>query len=399
MLSFLMPPKIATNCAKKFYELLEEELNDLFFTGIAGGKFKGALLMSRADQKGKEFDLGLRSCTSYDGACSVCEIMALPGVGPFTKTNVGEYRKYLPTDHPYRRDPTFGPEQLQDAPLYRTTARSNVGVEIVQDDEIELTHYQGYVHHPLFHGVRYYHPFQQSAADLSHNLSNFFTNLLGLLHPTDAMIVKWRKEACFSGRFVEINTETQQTLDAGVASELRGLQVGDYMTVANLRELARLVRAKSGGNKPELITRLQAVIQEINDTGTAVTSVGKGPIPWVLTDGQVLMFNNRCRRLVIPPYVHAFCTTKQGLFDDKSSCWRMISKMQVFMMLPVLLLGMVPALHRSLIQITLTLTLTLTLNPNPNRSLIKIVQGIILLNGRVISERVRRAKGSVNPKP
>ena len=73
--------------------------------------------------------------------------------------------------------------------------------------------------------------------------------------------------------------------------------------------------------------------------------------------------------------------------------------MQVFMMLPVLLLGMVPALHRSLIQITLTLTLTLTLNPNPNRSLIKIVQGIILLNGRVISERVRRAKGSVNPKP
>jgi len=47
--------------------------------------------------------------------------------------------------------------------------------------------------------------------------------------------------------------------------------------------------------------------------------------------------------------------------------------MQVFIMLPVLLLGTVPAIHASLI---------------------KIVHGIILLNGRVISERVRRNKGS-----
>ena len=47
--------------------------------------------------------------------------------------------------------------------------------------------------------------------------------------------------------------------------------------------------------------------------------------------------------------------------------------MQVFIMLPVLLLGTVPAIHAALI---------------------KIVHGIILLNGRVISERVRRIKGS-----
>ena len=51
----------------------------------------------------------------------------------------------------------------------------------------------------------------------------------------------------------------------------------------------------------------------------------------------------------------------------------MISKMQVFIMLPVLLMGTVPAIHKALI---------------------KIVHGIILLNGRVISERVRRNKGS-----
>ena len=99
----------------------------------------------------------------------------------------------------------------------------------------------------------------------------------------------------------------------------------DYMTVANLRELAGVVGVTRAGNKPELLTRLRAVIQSINDTGTAVISVGKGPIPWVLTDEQVLMINNRFRRLVLPPYVHVFCTTEEGLFDDKSSCWRLVS--------------------------------------------------------------------------
>ena len=53
--------------------------------------------------------------------------------------------------------------------------------------------------------------------------------------------------------------------------------------------------------------------------------------------------------------------------------FRMISKMQVFMMLPVLLLGTVPTIQRSLTT---------------------IVHGIKLLDGRVISERVRRDNGS-----
>ena len=79
--------------------------------------------------------------------------------------------------------------------------------------------------------------------------------------------------------------------------------MGDYMTKDNLKELAVLVGVKSAGNKDELIARLQAVIQEINDTGTAVISVGKGPIPWVLTNDQVVMFNNRCKRLVITKHV------------------------------------------------------------------------------------------------
>ena len=127
-----------------------------------------------------------------------------------------------------------------------------------------------------------------------------------------------------SGRHVGISIETEQTLDVNVARELRGVEVGDYMTVANLKELAVMVGVTRAGTKRELITRLRAVIQSINDTGTAVISVGKGKIPWVLTDDQVLMVNDRFKRLVFPPHVHAICTTEEGLFDDKSSCWRLV---------------------------------------------------------------------------
>ena len=49
--------------------------------------------MMKSDQKGKEFDLGLRSCTSYDAPCSVCEIMAECGKGPFRKTCIRGFRR------------------------------------------------------------------------------------------------------------------------------------------------------------------------------------------------------------------------------------------------------------------------------------------------------------------
>lgn len=176
--------------------------------------------------------------------------------------------------------------------------------------------------HPLFSGLRYYAPFTQSAADQSHNLANFFTSVMYDLRPSDTTISKWRREALFSGRHVQISTEAQQLLDVDVARELRGIQVGDYMTVNNLREMAGIVGVSRAGNKGELITRMQAVIQSINATGTAVISVGKGPIPWVLTNEEMIIVNNRFKRLVIPPHVDAFCTAGSGLFEDKSSCWR-----------------------------------------------------------------------------
>ena len=105
LLTMLLSPHMSTKAAYKFYAILEQELDELYYEGIAGGKLKGALVMVRADQKGKEFDLGLRSCTSYDAPCSVCEIMAEAGIDPFTTTRVGNYRMFLPPQHPYRTDP------------------------------------------------------------------------------------------------------------------------------------------------------------------------------------------------------------------------------------------------------------------------------------------------------
>ena len=61
---------------------------------ISPSQTLGALLMVRSDQKGKEFDLGLRSCTSYDAPCSVCEVMARSGSGPFKTTSIGCFRRY-----------------------------------------------------------------------------------------------------------------------------------------------------------------------------------------------------------------------------------------------------------------------------------------------------------------
>ena len=137
-----MPPKLPTKSAQKFYDLLIDELEELYYTGVAEGALKGALVMLRNDQKGKEFDLGLRSCTSYDAPCSVCEVMGDPGFGPFTKVSVGGYRKFLTPNHPYRRDPRFGPPELRPPPHHRTKSRSERGVEIAMDVDSPLPYYQ-----------------------------------------------------------------------------------------------------------------------------------------------------------------------------------------------------------------------------------------------------------------
>ena len=104
--------------------------------------------------------------------------MALPGVGPFTTVNVGEYRRFLPRNHRYRRDLSFGPFELCHATSYRTHERSQLGVVIARDEDSELTYYQGYVHDPLFEGLRYYKPYRQSVVDLSHNLANLFSRFV-----------------------------------------------------------------------------------------------------------------------------------------------------------------------------------------------------------------------------
>ena len=211
ILTFLLPPKLTTTAARKFYDLLEEELNELYYQGIKGGKLKGALIMVRADQKGKEFDLGLRSVTSYEAPCSVCEKLAEPGIGTFNQTNVGKYRVYLPPQHPYRTDPRFGAPEPGVAPALRDMRRSALGVQIT--NETTLASYHGYRHRPRFSGVRYFQPFRQSASDLSHNIANFVTGILHTVQPPPAMVPRWRLEAELCGRHPQIGPQVPQFLD------------------------------------------------------------------------------------------------------------------------------------------------------------------------------------------
>ena len=104
--------------------------------------------MMKSDQKGKEFDLGLRSCTSYDAPCSVCEMMARCGHEPFKTTSVGCYRRFLPLGHPYRVDPSFGPNELRQPPPLRSMdgepggVGSRIAVEIAHDENFSLPYHQ-----------------------------------------------------------------------------------------------------------------------------------------------------------------------------------------------------------------------------------------------------------------
>ena len=113
-----------------------------------------------------------------------------------------------------------------------------------------------------------------------------------------------------------------------------------------------------------------------SDTGTAVLGADYPPIPWVFTKEQIALVNSRCKRLILPPGCAAFCTTKAGIFEDTSSFWRMSSKLQFFLVfLPVLFMGTVPSLYDPLL---------------------KLAHGVLLLLGRVVSERFRRLKGCVS---
>ena len=81
--------------------------------------------------------------------------------------------------------------------------------------------------------------------------------------------------------------------------------------------------------------------------------------------------DSRCRRVVMPHNCAAWCTTKEGLLENRSSCWRMVSKITVFFMLPVLFRG-----TGDLVD-----------------PLAKLVYALRLLLGHVVSEKRRRSKG------
>lgn len=73
----------------------------------------------------------------------------------------------------------------------------------------------------------------------------------------------------------------------------------------------------------------------------------------------------------MPHNCHAWCTTEEGILKNSQRCWRMVSKIQVFFMLPVLFRG----------------------TGDLHKPLTKLVHAIRLLLGRVVSEKIRRSKG------
>ena len=130
-------------------------------------------------------------------------------------------------------------------------------------------------------------PFKQSAADLSHNISNFMKvcvrmcvhhrlcfihlfvlflqEIFNLINPDVSMISKWRREAAESGCHSQISTRVPRTLEPDVANALRGLDIDDLRLV-DLRELARIVGVSPSGRKEDVKLRLAPLIQSINST-------------------------------------------------------------------------------------------------------------------------------------
>ena len=106
-------------------------------------------------------------------------------------------------------------------------------------------------------------------------------------------------------------------------------------------------------------------------------SVGEGKIPWVFTHEQRELVDLRCRRVVMPHNSHAWCTTEEGILKNTQTCWRMVSKILVFFMLPVLFRGTVD-LHKPLT---------------------KLNHALRLLLGRVVSEKFQFQKRMVDTFP
>ena len=170
--------------------------------------------------------------------------------------------------------------------------------------------------------------------------------MMDCLCPKDKEIIsKWRREAAESEIYAYISREEVQRVDAGVARELRGIDL-QPMRKNQLVELARIIGLPHTGSKQALLTRLQPIITSINgwlivylldiycitttnysaktftpiylDTGDAILGYTLPPIPWMLTKEEIEIVDSRFRNIVIPHNVHAFCTCKEGLLKNRS---------------------------------------------------------------------------------
>ena len=81
--------------------------------------------------------------------------------------------------------------------------------------------------------------------------------------PTNDLVTKWRLEVTACGRHPKITPDADQHVDEGVTQQLQGLDVNP-LTVSQLRELTKLLGVPSGGNRADLLQRLDPIMRSIN---------------------------------------------------------------------------------------------------------------------------------------
>ena len=115
------PKNINTYLAPFVDELLDLWSGVKVHDATCGRDFilRGKLLMTIADLKGHGKVNCMQDSTAVFG-CNKCKIETERCVA---KRVFGGYRRYLPKDHPYRRDPSFGPPELREPHAVRTHAR------------------------------------------------------------------------------------------------------------------------------------------------------------------------------------------------------------------------------------------------------------------------------------
>lgn len=153
LLLMFMPTNVKGFSQKKYFEFASNEINALFYKGVAGIKVK--VFSFSEDTIGRHALLGLQATTGYDSGCCVCLHKWTPG-STGSKCCFGGYRALLPMRSRGRQarvQAGGNTYEYQDAetrpiPKLRTTRLARECVAVVEAVGIEA--FRGHKRPPLF---------------------------------------------------------------------------------------------------------------------------------------------------------------------------------------------------------------------------------------------------------